>query len=145
MGQIRIGFQRVEAGSAARQAEEETKLSGAPRTMRIQAGSAARTAEEARRAGLEPRQGESSFSLRAQGGQVVRTADVSRVPTPPAAAEQAPASTTSQDLNAPATQARSLDVPPGVIPPRATLPRDGMGRLQSFLRGFFRPEEPSKP
>lgn len=147
MGQIRVGFQRVSAGSAARQAEEEARESGAPRSMRIQGGSAARAAEEAKRLGLKPRQGASSFSLRAQGGRVVRTDAGASAPAH-AGEEAAVSSDSRADLqisDLPQVKAGPLDVSHGVLPPRVSHPPDVMGRLQSFLRGIFRSEDSPQP
>ena len=141
MGQIRIGFQRVAAGSAAREAEDDARISGAPRSMRIEGGSAARAAEEAKRLGGACGQGASSFSLRAQGGRVIRT-DSAQNSLASADRTANHASLTAKDLNAPPIHdGRSLDVAPGTVPPRAGPVHTSTGRLKSFLRGFFLPDE----
>ncbi len=127
------GF-HIRAGSAARQAEEESRISGgAPPFPRVQAGSAARATEDARRVAEDRGPLRPAFALRAAGGRVFRTgAALSSTPTPDVQPQAATAAS-------PTAAAR---VSPPSLPPRANPSASGSGGFSSFIRGLFRPDEP---
>ena len=72
----------VRPGSAARQAEDEKRVSGATRSVQVRAGSSARMAEDRKRAEPDARMARPGFSLRAQGGSIQRTAAARPAPAP---------------------------------------------------------------
>ena len=150
MGQIRIGFQRVPAGSAARQAEDESKGLAPTPSRRIVAGSAARLTEDEKRSAQQHMGGAVGFSLRAQAGRVVRTDEqfaAQRLPCSPSPLpknSQATPALPQTSHAAPLTR-RATQVATDVAPPRASPSPPGTGRLQSFLRGFFLPDKPANP
>ena len=69
MNESRFRLNVPQSGSAARIAEQQVAM---PARLTVSAGSAARLAEDEKRAGNSMAGGPAGFSLRAQGGQVLR-------------------------------------------------------------------------
>ncbi len=147
MDEGRLRMTGVRIGSSARSVEQTESDHRGTAPGHIRAGSSARMAEDEKRSGASASTGTAGFSLRGQGGRVLRHEE--------AATSRRPATTVTEDRTAAHGQSGSeaavgsrlvqpTDLVTSELSPVSTAPlQTTAGRLQSMFRALFKPGGPS--